>query len=347
MTDRHYFKTFCKITNAFGSTLEKDKLLDLIVESAVETMDGKAACLFCIDSGTDLFTPAAQKGLSNNYLHANPVKAKKLVDALEKDGYLAFPDATTDPRLENHDAKRREGIASLLTVPVRVRNRIIGILSLYTATPREFLPEVIEFLKALADHGGIAIQRARLVERIQKNIALFLDLASSINSSLDIKQVMADLTTRVGEALGMKGIAIRLLDKDSETLTLVASYGLSEAFLNKGPVSASKSAAAAMRGESMVIADVATDERLEYREQTLAEGIRSMLVVPIRDREEIIGVMRLYSGAKRDFPEDLIRMVNALAHQGGLAIRNASLYLALQDDKKHLEEDIWSHRLWF
>jgi hypothetical protein len=40
-------------------------------------------------------------------------------------------------------------------------------------------------------------------------------------------------------------------------------------------------------------------------------------------------------------------MVEALAHQGGLAIQNASMYLKLQEDKKNLEEDIWSHRSWF
>jgi len=92
---------------------------------------------------------------------------------------------------------------------------------------------------------------------------------------------------------------------------------------------------------------VETDDRIQYRKEDLKEGIHSMLVVPIKARDEVIGVMRLYCAVKREFPQDLITMVQALAHQGGLAIRNASLYLSLQEDKKSLEEDIWSHRLWF
>ena len=80
----------------------------------------------------------AQTGLSDNYLHANPMKALSIVTAVEKKGYLFFADATSDPRLENHDAKKAEGIASLLTVPVTVKDRTIGILSLYTAEHREF-----------------------------------------------------------------------------------------------------------------------------------------------------------------------------------------------------------------
>ena len=68
-----FFKTFCKISKAFGTTLEKEALLDLIVSSAIETMQGKAACLFLADEKTDVFMPVAQKGLSDNYL---PERAK-------------------------------------------------------------------------------------------------------------------------------------------------------------------------------------------------------------------------------------------------------------------------------
>ena len=60
-----------------------------------------------------------------------------------------------------------------------------------------------------------------------------------------------------------------------------------------------------------------------------------------------MGVLRLYSETQREFPDDLIMMVKALAHQGGLAIQNASMYLQLKEDKKSLEQDIWSHRSWF
>jgi GAF domain-containing protein len=50
---------------------------------------------------------------------------------------------------------------------------------------------------------------------------------------------------------------------------------------------------------------------------------------------------------KRDFSDDTVTLVLAVAHQGGLAIQNASMYLKLQADKDSLEKDIWSHRQWF
>ena len=62
---------------------------------------------------------------------------------------------------------------------------------------------------------------------------------------------------------------------------------------------------------------------------------------------ETIIIMRLCSAVKRDYPEDIIVLVNALAQTGGLAIQNASMYLARQDDMKELKDDVWSHRSWF
>ena len=348
MTKRNnYFKTFCKISKAFGTTLGKEKLLDLIVHSAIDTMDAKAACLFLADEEKDVFIPMAQKGLSENYLHASPIRAKKIVNEILKGGYLKFYDATTDSRLENFEAKKAEGIASILSVPVLAKNKAIGILSLYTGEPRDFSQDEIDFLTALAEQGGIAIGQARLFERINQNSMLFLDLASSINSTLDIKKILHILSAEICEALNMKAVAIRLLNNETGNLELVASYGLNEEFINKGPVSAEKSISQVLKGETIIVEDVATDDRIEYREEILKEGIASILCVPIKSKEEVIGVMKLYSEAVRKYPQDVIILVNALAHTGGLAIQNASMYLSLQEDKKSLEEDIWSHRSWF
>jgi GAF domain-containing protein len=343
----NYFRTFCKISKAFGTTLDRGKLLDLIIQSAIDIMEAKAACLFLADEEKDEFVPMAQKGLSENYLHASPTRAKRIVDEILKGGYLSFYDATSDPRLENFEAKKAEGIASILTVPVMVKEKAIGILSIYTAEHRDFSKDEIDFLGALADQGGIAIGQARLFERMRSNSMLFLDLASSINSTLDIKQVLHILTAEISEALGMKGVLIRLLNHETGNLDLVASYGLSEEFQNKGPVSIKKSIAQALKGETVIIENVSTDNRLQYKDEIVKEGVVSMLCVPINAKKEVIGVMSLFSGAARKYPEDVIILVNALAHTGGLAIQNASMYLSLQEDKKSLEEDIWSYRSWF
>ena len=342
-----YFKTFCKISQAFGTVATQEELLGLVVRSATDALNGKAACLFLADESKDYIVPMAQYGLSEDYLHANPLKAQKLLEPLLKDGHLAFEDATKDPRLENHDAKAKEGIASILTVAVRVKDQPIGVLSLYTSKKRKFSTEEIEFLDALADQGGVAIEKTRLLERIQSNALMFLDMASAINSTRDIKEVLHILTVKVSESLGLKGAAIRLLDEDSGSLKLVASHGLSEEFRDVGRHTSTDISTAALKGETVIIEDAATDKRVRYKDEVAAEGIASMIITPISARNEIIGTLRLYSPVKRQYHEDMVILVQALAHQGGLAIQNASMFLKLQAEQKELEADVWSHRSWF
>ncbi len=294
-----------------------------------------------------LFLPVARRGLSDNYLHAKPMHARTVVSDILQGGYLAIPDATTDPRLENHDLKKAEGITSILVVPVMVKDRAIGVLSLYSKDFREFAPDEIAFLAALAEQGGMAIENARLFDRLNRNTRLFYDLASHMNSSLDIKQIMHILTEHIAEALDMKGVSVSLFNKDTGSLELMAGYGLSPEFLAKGPVATRDVVSQALEGQTVVIRDVAQDHRIRDKDVFLKEGIVSVLAVPVRSRDDVIGLMILAGAAKQEFPEDMIMLVNALAHQGGQAIQNASLYLLLQQAKKSLDEDIWSHKLWF
>lgn len=346
-TDQDYFQTFCNLSEVFSTAATVDELLQLIVKSATETMNAKATCLFLADQKQDIFVHKASYGLSDNYIHANPIKAKKLMKALKNKGFLEFEDATSDSRLEHHEAKKKEGIASIITVAVTVDGHHVGLLSIYTAEQRKFDEKEIVFIKALAANGGIALKKARLLERIEKNSKLVLELTSAINSSLEIKDVFYNMSEKACKALGMKGVTVRLLNEDTRVLELVASYGLSDGFLNKGTISADKSITGALRGETVIMEDLAEDTRLQYPKETKEEGISSIVCIPIQAKDKIIGVMRLYSESARKYPADFIAVAEALAHAGGLAIQNASMYLALKEDKKSLEEDIWSHRLYF
>lgn len=342
-----YFEALRKVSGALGTTLKTDEILDLIVQSAIDTMKEKAACLWLHDPVSKQPVRVVAKGLSERYFRSGPVNIGKINSIIEKEGYLYAADATTDPRLEQHAVKKGEGIASMLMVPVRVKGKFIGTLALYTAKPRDFSKKEIDFLTALAEQGGIAIEHARLVEQIRENTKLFFDLATNINSSLDLKTIFQSLTSDISRAFGVKATSIRLLNEDKRTLELVASSGLSEKYLNKGPVYAEKSIAEALKGEPVVVRNASTDKGVQYKNEKREEGIASILCVPMKAKDRVIGVLRLYSSVPRDFTEDEIMLAAALAHQGALAIHNASLYRMVEEDMKDLKDELWSHRSWF
>jgi len=349
-TKNDYFESLVQLSREFGTTKDQDKLLHLIVSSAVETMQGKAASIFLMDEESESKAgniAVAQVGLSDKYTHAGPGHAVKISPQLLRDGYIYFQDATTDKRLMNHAAKKAEGIGSILTVPVMVKGKMLGILSLYTKEIRKFNKDEIDFLSVLAEQGGIAIENAQLIKKLRNNSQTFLNLAASISSSLDLKTIFQSLTEDLSKSLDVKAASVRLLDTDKRTLKLVASFGLSEKYLNKGPILADKSIAEALKGKPVFIKNASTDAGVQYKKEKEEEGIVSILCVPIKSKNDVIGVLRLYSDRQREFTEDEIILITAVASQGGLAIQNACLYLTVQDDFKDLKENIWSHKLWF
>lgn len=349
-TKTDYFQSLSKLSREFGTTKDQDKLLNLIVDSAVKTMKAKAAAIFLMDEESESKAKnvaVAQTGLSDNYIHAGTGHAVKITPQLLKDGYVYFRDATTDSRMSNHEMKKAEGIGSILTVPVMVKGKMLGILSLYTSEIKKFTTEEIEFLSILAEQGAIAIENSQLIQKLRDNTQIFLDLAAGISSSLDVKAILQTLTEDVAKSLDVKAASVRLLDEDKRTLKLITSFGLSDKYLSKGEISADKSIAMALKGKPVVVKNAFTDNGVQYKKEKQEEGIVSILCVPIKSKDDVIGVLRLYSDRQREFTDDEINLVTALAYQGGLAIQNACLYLSVKNDIKDLQDDIWSHKSWF
>ena len=349
-TKEGYFRALSKLSIEMGTTEDRDKVLHLIVSTAMNTLKAKAAVIFLRDEDSENFIhnkPAAQVGLSDKYVHAGTAHAVKISPQLLKDGYMYFRDATTDKRLKDHQAKKAEGIGSILSVPVKDKGRMLGILSLYTKDVRKFSKDEIDFLSILAEQGGFAIENANLIKKLRNQSQIFLALSASMSSSLDVKKILQAMTQELVKALRIKAASVRLLDEEKLTVKLVASFGLSEQYLNKGPILADKNIARALKGETIYIKDVSSDQGIQYRKEKEKEGIVSMLYVPIKSQDKIIGVLNIYSSWAREFTEDEIMLVTALAYQGGLAISNAGMYMMLQEDIKDLKDNIWSHKCWF
>lgn len=171
-------------------------------------------------------------------------------------------------------------------------------------------------------------------------LKLFKDVAAKINSSLDIADVLASMAEGAVKTMKVKGCAIFLLDWKEKTLRLSAASGLSDAFLNKGPVDAEKSIVETLRGRRVLVTEAARDDRVQYPEAVRKEGIASILSVPISTRQKIIGVLRIYAAEAREFTDVEYQFIEGLAEIGGLGIENARLYQHLKSDYERLMNDV-------
>ncbi len=154
-------------------------------------------------------------------------------------------------------------------------------------------------------------------------------VARTVNSSLDVMQILQTIVAATTEALNVKACSLRLLGPDNKHLMFGATYGLSANYRAKGPVLVEHSGVdrlALTGGEPVYIEDARTDPRFQYPEQARAEGIVSVLVVPMRVQDQPIGVLRVYSGERRAFTQEELALVEAIASLSALAIENGRLY---------------------
>lgn len=170
----------------------------------------------------------------------------------------------------------------------------------------------------------------------------FREMVKAVNSSLDLKEVLNILVRNAVEVMELKACAVRLLASKTRTLELVASRGLSASYINKGPVDADRSIAAAMEGHTVVIQDAKTDPQAQYPEAALEEGIATIVSIPLKIKGRVIGVMRLYTGEPKEFSKEELQFAEALGEVGAIAIENARMYEKIKKDYEAVMSDIHS-----
>lgn len=168
-------------------------------------------------------------------------------------------------------------------------------------------------------------------------------VALLVNSSLDPQEVLSTVVRGVADAMHARACSLRLLDRSGTILEMAAACGLSEHYLNKGSVAVAASSIdrEALSGKVVRVQEVRTDTRLQYPEELAQEGIVSMLCTPLIRHQVPIGVMRVYTGEPRQFAQDEIDFLQALADICALSIENARMYDALQRTYEVGMEALW------
>jgi len=305
----------------------------------------KGATIRLINPKTNTMELVAAQGLSEKYLKKGQVDLDKSISEALSGRPVAIYDATTDPRIQYPKEAKEEGIATLVAVPMVAKAKVIGVLRLVTGEPREFTMEEVDFACSVAELGAQAISNAMIYEARTRELQFLkglLEVSKAVNSALDVKKVLQLLVKTAVTALEIKAAAVRLLDEKRLRMELVASYGLSDRYITKGPVGTDKSITEAMMGKAVSIYDVASDDRATYPKESLEEGIKSILSVPITLKGNVIGVMRIYTSEPRDFSEDEITFISSLAEQAALAMENARMYQKLKGEYEELMGDIYS-----
>jgi signal transduction protein with GAF and PtsI domain len=152
---------------------------------------------------------------------------------------------------------------------------------------------------------------------------LLKDKCKAIKPGSNLREFLNFVIENMIATLNIKACTVFLLNRERNILEVLASNGLSDSYLKKGPVDADKSITDTLLGRSAMIWDVSNDERIEYPHEAKKEGIASILSVPISVKGKIIGALRIYTSERRNFSAAPYKFITSTADMIGIAIDNS------------------------
>lgn len=154
-----------KISKAISSDLYLEDILKLIVTVTAEVMNSRICSLMLLDDKKENLTIRATQSISEEYIKKKPLAKGEGIGwkVIEDREPIVVSDVLNEPGYRYKDIAEKEGLVSLLCVPLAVKNRVIGVLNCYTSKPHKFTKTEINVLTSVANQAAIAIENTELM----------------------------------------------------------------------------------------------------------------------------------------------------------------------------------------
>lgn len=241
-------------------------------------------------------------------------------------------------------------IGSIKDFPVYTDPLYIGIVLFFFAVTMVVASYLVTSItERLRRREAEVFRLSKTLQRSSAQLQALNESAQVLNSTLDFSQVLNRLVENTANVMGVRACSIRLLDKTGKQLDPVAAFGLSQEYLNKGPIELKNSPLdrEVLEGKTIHIPDVSHSSLLQYPDSANQEGIRSMVSAPLIGKSGSLGILRAYSDELNHFTLEDEAFLSAIAAQGSIAIENALAYRTIEtlDATKAAFIRVFTHEL--
>lgn len=304
-----------EIAQLAASTRDWDEMLRIVIERTTGVMGAEVASLYLVERREGLLRLVATNGLNPRAIGRATLRIGEGITGWVANAHvpLVVRDVHADPRWKRVPAVDVDRFTSMLSVPLVMRDEVIGVLNVQTVEPREFDRAEVDFLQTIANQLAGIIDKARLhrdAERKLREVSALYEVSNVLTSTLDLDEVLTLLVDRlVRISPGSSGAVV--LHGEADDLVRARSGPLSRAAL-----------AAARR---------AIEER---RPIVLADD----LALPLLAGDRLLGAVVLSVPGRGELGDEELAFVGTLANQAALAIDKASLYARERETAESLRE---------
>ncbi|MCD4814316.1 diguanylate cyclase [bacterium] len=351
-------------TQSITTELDLDSLLGKIVFHAGMLLKNKQIYLFVPEKNTN--GPVQERKL---VLRASNLMGEAYGEYSLRmgEGPIGKTAELCVARIDNHYSKSKKKLAflsnaaHLLTVPIVFSEQLLGVLlavgakknELFTHTEKELLlmysqqiavtfknvmlyQEQSHVTRELEEKNQMLELQADLILRKSAQMTVLNEVTQKVNSSLELKEVLALLTRHAVDSIGVNRCIVWLFDDMKVTLDAVAASGLKEELLEKMrlPLDSIRDTAFFKTLAALTPQQIGADQEKIFFSEVLGDmlTVKTMLIVPLVFKEEAIGVLAVDDTREiHDFLDDEITLISAVANQTVMAIENARLYQKVKE----------------
>jgi len=310
-----FFERYNKALVEIHDSLSVMRTSEAIVENAAQLFGARGASLMLYEHGTETLKNSAAFGLSHEFLNKGPVVAEVSLRETVNHEPVIIEDAAKDDRVQYKKETADEGIKSIIGLPLKTGNLMVGALRLYFEQSRQFNQWELAAQSGFARQAGLALKKSFYFSSLK-------DVLHSIHSMptvSSIHEILENLVESAARSTSAKACVLWFLEEDSEALSPACGYGFTRRYLIEQGIT-EQSFGEIESGRRVIIYRVRGDERIQDSELAFREDIEAIIGFPVRSRGNVVGSLRFYFQFEFEPDENDITYMGLLAGQVGAAL---------------------------